>query len=109
MAVFLCVPSIAITCKSHIFTFSKTFKEKKWQSDRKPEPSNIGIWIVFTKSCTHIKAVVYFVFDIVLNIKQSKENVYLKIIVPFYKFIGILSAASTINKLCEIKPNRKCL
>lgn len=58
-----------------VIVLKKKIKIVKTVMDKWPEPSNIGIWIVSTKSCTHVRIIVYFVLDIILNIKQSKENI----------------------------------
>lgn len=38
---------------------------------------NIGVWIVSTTNCTRLKYAVYFLVNIVLNIKQPEGNIIL--------------------------------
>lgn len=68
LLVEIVLPLVIVLKKKNRIVKTKTVMDK-W-----PELWNIGIWIVSTKSCTHVKIIVYFVLDIILNIKQSKEN-----------------------------------
>lgn len=67
----------------------------------------VGVCIVSTTHCTHLKFAANFFFDIVLNIKQSEGDI---ILISFLSSKNVRSfpSISAINQMSKIQPNRKC-